>query len=391
MVQPHAAEAAEAGGVAPAKQGCQQSYGKMACRWHHITRELNLQALSELGTFQQVIQKMNQSRRTAAFSGGGLDPNTEPDDSERFHKDLLCNALDNIASTLYTNTAPPRGHAAERYHSEALKEDESGRQRYTFSVFCRPPVLVKDSAHAKRTLPNNNKRRQRKLSRNTVIGATHILFRGTGTVPSPCLVVSPARVKKSASMSLNSEGYLRVDLLKRSRIPQNGKVVKLGTVVEYAHRLVLIATKGWPAARRKLVRPVACHLCHNPRCLNPLHLAWGEHADNVMNEWSLYGRTHPQHFTKLDREGNPATAQGHQGTTVKRRDCFRPTAHFKALTRACRNTLKQRELTRERRKTLKQRKLAQERLKTLKQRELKRRALQATQGRRRRRATGQNC
>lgn len=112
-------------------------------------------------------------------------------------------------------------------------------------------------------------------------------------------------------------------------------------VSEYAHRLVLLATQGWPAAKRKLAHPVAHHHCLNPSCLSPLHLTWGEQGDAAMNEWSFYGRNHKQHFTKRDLEGHLITTQG-QGTTHTRRACFRPSADFKAATRESFTKLKER-------------------------------------------------
>jgi len=54
---------------------------------------------------------------------------------------------------------------------------------------------------------------------------------------------------------------------------------------EAAHRLVMLAIWGPPRLPRPpppAVSPrwVCMHLCGNPRCLNPLHLAWGSYQQN---------------------------------------------------------------------------------------------------------------
>lgn len=324
--------AAAAGGTAPssasAQQGHKLSFGEMHCEWHEaVKRKVKYDAVSELETMHQAFDQANRIRRTAAFSGDAFDPNSQPTDTSDFNNDLVMNVLNNIAKTLYTNTAPPQPRrAADDFNSASFTAD---RTRFTFRVFLQPPVLKKSSSHARRMLPNSNKRRQRKQSRNTVIGKAHLLFQATGIVASPCLVVSPARARATDGMHLDSNGYLKVDLLRRARTK---KGVQVGSVSEYAHRLVLIATRGWDKPERELVNAEVCHLCHNPRCLHPLHLAWGEHADNVMNEWSFHGRNHKRHFTKMKSKKKKLLEQD-QGTTHKRRACFRPSAAYKATTR----------------------------------------------------------
>jgi hypothetical protein len=33
---------------------------------------------------------------------------------------------------------------------------------------------------------------------------------------------------------------------------------------------------------------MACHLCENPMCLNPSHLAWGSSRDNQLSTAEVY-------------------------------------------------------------------------------------------------------
>lgn len=54
------------------------------------------------------------------------------------------------------------------------------------------------------------------------------------------------------------------------------------TVREYAHRLVCYAFKGEPKTEELEV----LHTCNNKACLNPKHLTWESHKDN-MAEWKL--------------------------------------------------------------------------------------------------------
>ena len=47
-------------------------------------------------------------------------------------------------------------------------------------------------------------------------------------------------------------------------------------------------------------RPFACHICHNPACINPAHLYWGTPRDNVRDKEAA-GRGNPP---KGERHGN---------------------------------------------------------------------------------------
>jgi len=65
--------------------------------------------------------------------------------------------------------------------------------------------------------------------------------------------------------------------------PNKPKKPKPKPVVEYAHRLVLWAADGPPAPGEE-----ALHLCHNAKCLNPMHLAWGPKAVNLSPSTEAY-------------------------------------------------------------------------------------------------------
>ena len=56
------------------------------------------------------------------------------------------------------------------------------------------------------------------------------------------------------------------------------------SIAEYAHRVVLWADAGPPPSASMEV----LHLCHNPRCLNPRHLTWGTHAQNMAASQASY-------------------------------------------------------------------------------------------------------
>ena len=48
---------------------------------------------------------------------------------------------------------------------------------------------------------------------------------------------------------------------------------------ELAHRIVMWAIKGPP--RDSMRCPVVMHKCNNKKCLNPMHMKWGEQAENM--------------------------------------------------------------------------------------------------------------
>ena len=57
---------------------------------------------------------------------------------------------------------------------------------------------------------------------------------------------------------------------------------------ELLHRLSLLHFAGEPPADK----PLAIHSCHNPACINPLHLRWGSQLDN-MHDMMQAGRHVP--------------------------------------------------------------------------------------------------
>lgn len=62
------------------------------------------------------------------------------------------------------------------------------------------------------------------------------------------------------------------------------KKPKASSVSEYAHRLVLWAADGPPPSPSH----EGVHLCHNPRCLNLMHLAWAPRAVNLAPSTAAY-------------------------------------------------------------------------------------------------------
>ena len=59
-----------------------------------------------------------------------------------------------------------------------------------------------------------------------------------------------------------------------SKLPKGYGKVRVGSTVEYAHRVALLFDGRNPSRR------VARHRCDNPQCVNPAHLELGSIADN---------------------------------------------------------------------------------------------------------------
>lgn len=85
-----------------------------------------------------------------------------------------------------------------------------------------------------------------------------------------CMVYDADKLRETRYMSRMPAGYISIYL---------GTDHSRREVKELAHRVVLWAIKGPPPLAIKY--PVAMHTCNNTRCLNPLHLDWGENMDNV--------------------------------------------------------------------------------------------------------------
>ena len=84
-----------------------------------------------------------------------------------------------------------------------------------------------------------------------------------------CMVYNTDTVRDTRYMSHTKAGYLSLHV---------GWAGKHATK-ELAHRAVTWAIKGpAPAAMQY---PVIMHSCNNKRCLNPMHLKWGENAENI--------------------------------------------------------------------------------------------------------------
>ena len=55
-------------------------------------------------------------------------------------------------------------------------------------------------------------------------------------------------------------------------------------MMERAHRIVLWCVFGPPPLTLRRARPLAVHMCGNPKCLNPEHLVWGDTAANQQRD-----------------------------------------------------------------------------------------------------------
>ena len=109
-----------------------------------------------------------------------------------------------------------------------------------------------------------------------------------------------------------------------------------------AHRLALmIATGRSPGPGIE-----ACHSCDNPGCVNPAHLRWGTHADNML-DMVVRGRT-----ARPRRRREPVKSRRGSGGTPKLSESLvkemralpisvKPTSEYVAETGACRGSIAQ--------------------------------------------------
>lgn len=88
----------------------------------------------------------------------------------------------------------------------------------------------------------------------------------------------------------------------------------------HAQRLALILSRGEPPVKEP--KMLALHLCDNPPCCNPAHLAWGTPAENMRQmddrgrrrPWHPIGEKNPKAKLTADqvaaiRQAHPATSQ----------------------------------------------------------------------------------
>lgn len=68
--------------------------------------------------------------------------------------------------------------------------------------------------------------------------------------------------------------------------PQGYHQLRVKGKLRYVHRLAFATHHNREEGELEIIR----HLCHNPRCVNPLHLAEGTHQDNA-NDRVAAGRS----------------------------------------------------------------------------------------------------
>jgi hypothetical protein len=56
--------------------------------------------------------------------------------------------------------------------------------------------------------------------------------------------------------------------------------IRIDGIKQYAHRIVLMRTQGPPPEGQHYAAH-APEICHQPRCVSPLHLRWASHSENM--------------------------------------------------------------------------------------------------------------
>ena len=85
-----------------------------------------------------------------------------------------------------------------------------------------------------------------------------------------CMEYDRGKVATTTGLSYDAEAgvtYLKVYL---------GTNASSSPVYEYGHRIVAWSVLGPPLPGQEVL-----HSCHNPKCLSPLHLKYGTHAENM--------------------------------------------------------------------------------------------------------------
>ena len=106
----------------------------------------------------------------------------------------------------------------------------------------------------------------------------------------------------------------------------------------HAHRVALLLTVGDPPEGKKW----GLHLCDNPPCCNPRHLAWGSPKENSAQMWSRgRGRRHglpgeSNHKAKLTVEQVEEIRRCYPAMTLKQL-AARFGVHFSTIGRITRN------------------------------------------------------
>lgn len=89
-------------------------------------------------------------------------------------------------------------------------------------------------------------------------------------MPTVCMEYHKAKANGSTCFNFDVDGpYMKV-YLGRNKHSQK-------PVMEYAHRIVAWAMFGPPLEGQEVM-----HVCNNPKCLSPMHLKYGGHAENML-------------------------------------------------------------------------------------------------------------
>jgi hypothetical protein len=91
-----------------------------------------------------------------------------------------------------------------------------------------------------------------------------------------CMLIDDSLVRGTQYLSVDQSGYLKLVLAYDSRHSEiQGPTV--GNIQEMGHRFVLWSIFGPPPSANM----VCMHFCNNKKCLNPMHLVWGNQSENL--------------------------------------------------------------------------------------------------------------
>lgn len=91
-----------------------------------------------------------------------------------------------------------------------------------------------------------------------------------------CMLIDDSLVRGTQYLSVDQSGYLKLVLAYDSRDSEI-QAPTVGNIQEMGHRFVLWSVFGPPPSANM----VCMHYCNNKKCLNPMHLVWGNQSENL--------------------------------------------------------------------------------------------------------------